>query len=143
VASELLADLQAAGLDPKSLPSMARMEPKALRRVMKLFARSLGIKCGDCHDESDYAAPTRRKKIASKMWDEFVVKLSLSDGSPLFCDSCHQGRVVQLDRGDKKALGKWMDANFVYKLARKDGKDHDCETCHLGMEMTFLTKWGG
>src|SRR5262249_49061554 len=104
----------------------------------------LGAKCGDCHLEGDFAAPTRRKKIAAKMWDEFTAKLSMAaDSSPVFCDSCHQGRVVQLDRRDKKALGQWMDANFVDKLKRKDGKDHGCETCHVAMEMTFLTKWGG
>jgi hypothetical protein len=116
---------------------------------MKLLAKSLGAKCGDCHTEGDFAAPTRRKKIAAKMWDEFAVKLSLGSGQgpqgaqPLFCDSCHQGRIKQLDRSDKKALGKWMDANFAQKLVRKDGKDEGCESCHVDWDMTFLTKWGG
>ena len=35
-----------------------------------------------------------------------------------------------LDRTDKKALSKWMDANFVAKLKRRDKKEHGCETCH-------------
>jgi hypothetical protein len=136
-------ELQAIGLDAANLPPIEKIEPKALRHVMKLMAKSLGAKCGDCHDERDYGAPTRRKKIAAKMWDEFAVKLAMSGGAPLFCDSCHQGRIVQLDRRDKKALGAWMDANFSGKLERKDGRDHGCETCHVDMEMTFLTKWGG
>ena len=143
VPTAMIADLQAIGLDAKNLPPIGKIEPKALRRVMKLLAKSLGAKCGDCHQEGDFAAPTRRKKIAAKMWDELAVKLSMSDDSPLFCDSCHQERIVQLDRRDKKALARWMDANFVSKLKRKDGKDHGCETCHVDMEMTFLTKWGG
>jgi len=153
IPSALVADLQALGLDATNLPPIEKLEPKTLRGVMKLLAKSLGAKCGDCHTSSgegprtdsmgvDFAAPTRRKKIAAKMWDEFVAKLSLQ-GQALFCDSCHQGRIKQLDRSDKKALGKWMDANFAQKLVRKDGKDEACESCHVDWDMTFLVKWGG
>jgi hypothetical protein len=109
---------------------------------MKLLARSLGVKCGDCHQAGDFAAPTRRKKIATLMWDEFAAKLAMTDGGALFCDSCHQGRIVQLDRHDKKALAAWMDDNFVTRLMRKDGQRHECETCHVNMDMTFLATWG-
>jgi hypothetical protein len=142
IPSALVADLQALGLDAKNLPPIEKLEPKTLRGVMKLLAKSLGAKCGDCHTEGDFAAQTRRKKIAAKMWDEFAARLSLG-GQPLFCDSCHQGRIKQLDRSDKKALGKWMDANFAQKLVRKDGKDEACESCHVDWDMTFLVKWGG
>jgi hypothetical protein len=142
VASAMGADLAALGIDAKSLPPIEKLDPKALRGVMKLFARSLGGKCADCHAEGDFAAPTRRKKIAAKMWNEFAAKMTLADGSPLFCDSCHQGRIVQLDRTDKKALAKWMDASFVGGLRQKNGKSTECETCHVGMEMKFLTIWG-
>ncbi|HEX8789357.1 MAG TPA: cytochrome c3 family protein [Polyangiaceae bacterium] len=154
IPSAMVADLQALGLDAKNLPPIEKLEPKTLRGVMKLLAKSLGAKCADCHTEGDFAAQTRRKKIAAKMWDEFVAKLSLGlgqgsqtnnqgGGQPLFCDSCHQGRIKQLDRSDKKALGKWMDANFAQKLVRKDGKDEACESCHVDWDMTFLAKWGG
>jgi hypothetical protein len=138
----MVADLQALGLDAKSLPPIEKLEPKTLRGVMKLLAKSLGVRCGDCHQQGDFAAPTRRKKIAARMWNEFAAKLAMSDGSPLFCDSCHQGRIVQLDRRDKKALSKWMDENFVAKLGRKDGQSQECETCHVDMDMTFLSVWG-
>jgi len=134
--------LQDLGLDPKSLPPMDKLEPRTLRGVMKLFAESLGIKCEQCHEESDFAGPTRRKKIAWRMWDDFVVKLEMVDGSPLFCDSCHQGRVVQLDRRDPRALSAWMAANFVAMLARKDGQPSSCETCHVDMNMRLLSDWG-
>jgi hypothetical protein len=109
---------------------------------MKLLARSLGARCGDCHTEGDFAAPTRRKKIAARMWDQFAAQLTTVDGSPVFCDSCHQGRVVQLDRTDKPALARWMDASFVDGLKRKDGKAEECESCHVDMEMHFLAIWG-
>jgi hypothetical protein len=139
-----LPDLQALGLDASHLPPIEKLEPKTLRGVMKLMAKSLGIKCGDCHKEGDFAAPTRRKKIAARMWDEFAAKLAFAapDGAPLFCDSCHQGRVEQLDRRDKKALSKWMDDNFVAKLKQKNGGSQECETCHVDMEMQFLALWG-
>jgi hypothetical protein len=121
---------------------------------MRLFARSLGIKCADCHEPEgassvqnsaairSFSVPTRRKRIAMHMWNEFVVKLAPVDGSSLFCDSCHEGRVRYLDRRDRKALASWMDAHFVAKLTRRDGKDHGCETCHVNMNMTFLADWG-
>ncbi len=149
VPSAMVGDLLALGLDAANLPPIEKLEPTALRRVMKLLARSLGAKCGDCHapqrggDGTDFAAPTRRKKIAAKMWDELVAKLQMADGSALFCDSCHQGRIAQLDRADEKALRAWMDASFVGGLRRKDGMTHGCETCHVHMEMDLLTKWGG
>jgi len=136
--AESLHDL---GLDPKRLPRLEKLEPRALRAVMKLFAKSLGIKCPDCHRAGDFAAPTRRKTIATHMWDDFVAKLSMADGAPVFCDSCHQGRVQQLDRHDLKALTQWMDENFVAKLGRLDAKPTDCETCHVDMEMKLLAKW--
>jgi len=142
VASAMGTDLQALGLDPKNLPPIEKLDPKALRGVMKLLARSLGGKCTDCHAEGDFAAQTRRKKIATKMWDEFAAKLTTADGGPVFCDSCHQGRIVQLDRTDKKALAKWMDVSFVDGFKQKDGKAEECESCHVGMEMHFLEAWG-
>lgn len=143
IASALGADLQAVGVDATNLPPIEKLEPKALRGVMKLMAKSLGFRCADCHVEGDFAASTRRKRIAAKMWDELAAKTTMADGSLLFCDSCHQGRSVLLNRRDKKALGKWMDASFVALLKRKDGKATECETCHVDLDMHFLTKWGG
>lgn len=137
----MLADVQAIGIDLKKPPQLAKLEPEKLRKVMKLFTKALGAKCGDCHAD-DMAAPTPRKKVAEKMWNEFVVKLQNPDGSPIFCDSCHQGRFLQLDRHDKKALSGWMDDNFVGKLKRKDGKEHECATCHGDPpEYKFLDDW--
>jgi nitrate/TMAO reductase-like tetraheme cytochrome c subunit len=143
VPTALAADLRSLALDPGALPPIEKLDPKALRGVMKLIAKSLGARCGDCHLEGDFAAPTARKRVAAKMWDEFVAKLALTDGTPLFCDSCHQGRTKQLNRGDMKALSTWMDDNFVARLKRKDEKEHGCETCHVDMEMRFLNKWAG
>jgi hypothetical protein len=140
--SVMLSDLQNLGLDPESLSRIEKIEPRALRRVMKVLAKSLGAKCTDCHLEGDFAAMTRRKRIAAKMWDEFVVNFTMADGSAVFCDSCHKGRILQLDRSDKKLLESEMDANFVHGLRRRDGADIACETCHAVRGMPFLEKWG-
>jgi hypothetical protein len=140
--SVMLSDLQTLGLDPERLSRIEKIEPRALRRVMKVLAKSLGAKCTDCHLEGDFAAMTRRKRIAAKMWDEFVVNFTMADGSAVFCDSCHKGRILQLDRSDKKLLESEMDANFVHGLKRRDGADIACETCHAVRGMPFLEKWG-
>jgi len=141
VPSAFAPELGALGLDARSLPPIERLPPTALRGVMKLMARSLGVKCAACHVEGDFAAVTREKNIAARMWNEFAVKLEVAGGGPLFCDSCHQGRTVLLARVDKKALAGWMDASFVVPLSRKDGKSTECETCHANMEMNLISKW--
>jgi hypothetical protein len=140
--SAMAADLKALGLEPGKLPPLAKMEPDKLRKVMKTFSKALGTNCAGCHDPNDFRAPTPKKKIASKMWDEYVRGLAFEDGSLLYCDSCHQGRMEMLDRHDKKELGRWMDANYVAKLKRADKADHGCATCHgEEMEMHFLARW--
>jgi hypothetical protein len=128
-ASAMAADLQAIGLDLKALPQLEKMEPDKLRKVMKTFTKALGVKCTGCH-ASDYKAVTPMKKIAQHMWDDFTRNLAMENGTPMYCDSCHQGRAKILDRHDKKALSAWMDTNLVAKMKRRDGKEHSCETCH-------------
>jgi len=137
----MLADLQAIGLDAKNLPPLKKLEPEKLRKVMKLFTRSLGAKCNDCHTEP-MDAMTPRKRAAEQMWNHFVRGLAMADDSPVFCDSCHQGSFRILDRRDKKATEKWMDDSYVDKLKRKDGQENDCATCHgEAAEYHFVELW--
>ena len=141
-ATAMAADLQALGLDPKNLPELQKLEPEKLRKVMKLFSKSLGVRCNDCHKDDDFKAATPMKQVAIHMWNDWVRRLTFEDGSPLFCDSCHQGKKEMLDRSDKKALSGWMEANFVTKLRRTDKKEHSCETCHGDpFEGRFLAAW--
>lgn len=136
-------DLKAIGLDPANLPPLGKMEPDKLRKVMKLFAKSLGVQCTACHNGNDFRAPTPKKKIAAKMWEKWVLGLSMESGGAVFCDSCHQGKMEYLDRHDKKALSDWMEKNFVSKMKRRDAKDHGCETCHGDpFENKFVDAWG-
>lgn len=141
--SAMAADLKALGLDPKALPPLNKIPPDKIRPLMMTFKKALGTECTSCHDAGNFKAPTPNKKIASKMWDEFVRKLAMEKADEvLYCDSCHQGSMQFLDRHDKKALSAWMDANFVSKAKRVDKKDHSCETCHGDpFEPKFIAGW--
>ncbi|MBS2014962.1 MAG: hypothetical protein JST00_18875 [Deltaproteobacteria bacterium] len=142
--SAMAADLKALGLDPKALPPLSKVPPDKMRPLMMTFKKALGVECTGCHDAGNFKAPTPKKKIAAKMWDQFTRSLAMEDaGSVLYCDSCHQGSMEFLDTHDKKALSAWMDANFVSKLKRVDKKDHSCETCHGDpFEPKFVHAWG-
>jgi hypothetical protein len=147
--SAMGADLKGMGLDPNALPPLDKLPPETLRKVMKTFSKALGARCSDCHIGGDFAAPTPRKAVATGMWNHFVRELSAKDGSPVYCDSCHQGTMTPLlDRHDDDALGQWMQANYVVPLKRRDAKDakdakeHKCATCHgEPFEGHFLKAW--
>jgi uncharacterized membrane protein YgcG len=137
--------LGAAGLDPAHLPPLAALDDVQRDAVMQTFTQSLGWQCSDCH-EADMSVPTRRTRIAAKMWDVFVRGLQLSDGSVVYCDSCHQGAATFLDRRDTSPTGTladWMRRAYVMPLQRSDGKAHGCATCHGTPYVgKFLDQWG-
>jgi hypothetical protein len=136
--------LEAAGLDPAALPPLDQVSDQAMPSLMMTFNQSLGLQCNDCH-ASDYAQVTPRMRIARNMWDRYARGLQFSDGSPLYCDSCHQGTATFLSRGDPAPdgpMGHWMRANYVNPLARVDGAPHDCSTCHGDpFHADFLDSW--
>jgi hypothetical protein len=137
-------DLEKLGIDPLKPPPLSKLSPDVVRKLMPTFSKSLGVKCEFCHDTNDFKAWTPHKRVASNMWNEFVVKTSLdgSGGEALYCDSCHGGKAEFLDRHDKKALSAWMDTNYVSKLERADKKDNSCEACHGDpFEPRFLEVW--
>lgn len=121
--------LRAAGLDPLRLPSLDVANQQAHVPLMHSFVDALGSACEGCH-APNAAVWTRDKRIASHMWNDILGKLVFKDGRPLYCDSCHQGKVKFLDRKDRAAVMIWMQRNFVDPLARRDGAPHDCSTCH-------------
>jgi hypothetical protein len=129
VATALVADLQGLGLDPTKLPRLERLKGDQLRKVMKLFNKSLGVKCNFCHAE-DFAAPTPHKRVTEGMWNELVRGMTFANGEPVFCDSCHQGKIEILERADLKALGKWMQENYVAPMKLASGSSMSCAACH-------------
>lgn len=135
-------DLRKLGIDPLKPQPLNKLSPDTIRKLMPTFAKSLGVKCAACHDTDNFKTWTPKKRVASRMWNEFVVGMAMEDGSPLYCDSCHGGKLEFLDRHDKKALSGWMDANFVKKLKRTDKKETSCEGCHGDpFEPNFLATW--
>jgi hypothetical protein len=135
-------DLKKLGIDPLKPPPLNKLSPDIMRKLMPTFAKSLGVKCAACHDTDNFKTWTPKKRVASKMWQEFVVGMAMEDGTPLYCDSCHGGHMQFLDRHDKKALSAWMDTNYVKKLKRTDKKEATCEGCHGDpFEPLFLSTW--
>jgi hypothetical protein len=140
--STMAEDLKKLGIDPLKPPPLNKLSPDVVRKLMPTFAKALGVQCTACHDDKNFKAWTPNKRVAAKMWSEFVVGMRMDDGSPLYCDSCHGGHMEFLDRADKKALSGWMEANFVKKLKRADKKDHSCDQCHGDpFEGKFLAAW--
>ena len=140
--SAMAEDLKKLGIDPLNPPPLNKLSPDVIRKLMPTFAKSLGVKCEACHDVNDFKKWTPKKRVAAGMWQHFVVGLRLEEGPPLYCDSCHGGKLEFLDRHDKKALSAWMDTNYVTKLKRVDKKDHSCETCHGDpFDPKFLDGW--
>ena len=149
VATQHAAALATLGLDPNALPEMDKLTPEQVRKVMSLFTKSLGVDCKFCHKSGDFKAPTEHKKLAERMWNEWVHGMKLSDATsptaaqtPVFCDSCHQGSAEFLDKGNHEELAKWMKNQFVDRLHPAGGAAVSCETCHgKPFDGDFLEKW--
>lgn len=136
--------LSALGLDENNLPTMDKLQPEQLRKVMGLFTKSLGVDCKFCHKGGDFKAPTEHKKLAERMWNEWVHGVKLKTNgveSPMFCDSCHQGKAEFLDKSNHDELAKWMKTEFVDRMHMQKGET-TCETCHgKPFDGDFLEKW--
>jgi hypothetical protein len=147
--SMLDADIKAAGLDPANLPTFekALADAKAagkpaVRSLMTLFAKSLGIECNGCHSVAPFSVPEATKNITGRMWDRWVHTLKLKQGGTLFCDSCHQGKEKFLVRKDSNALKAWMDTNLTKGLVNAAGVANKCSTCHGDpFDPGFLDAW--
>lgn len=130
------------GLDIRHLPPLERLTPEQRRKVMGTFTDSLGVPCTGCHNEDNFRADTRRKRVAKRMYNEMARLLVLEDGEAVYCDGCHQGKETVLDRRDKAKVSAFMDDSFVDKLRRVDGQEHDCSTCHGDPpEFAFVAQW--
>lgn len=128
--SSLVAALADAGVDlsqPPALDALTRAQRKA---VMSSFTQALGVSCTGCHVEGHFDQSTPRLRAAEKMWNDYVRGQSLADGSPLYCDSCHQGQATFLDRSNEKALQGFMRENYVEGMRQRDGSAVTCATCH-------------
>lgn len=129
--SALAAKVKALGVDLTKAPELSKIPMAKKKKLMPLFQKSLGMKaCTGCHVEGDFKAETKNIKIARGMWNNYVSKLRMNDGGPLFCDSCHDGNEHMIPRGDEDAVQKLMTEEYEGKLTRADGQEHSCSTCH-------------
>ena len=134
----IVSTLRTAGFELGSLPDLATLhEPghPRMRAIMKAFTLALGTTCDGCHlagavTDDEFRADAPRKNIAGAMYARVVQALEKRDGSPILCDTCHQGKLRFLDRSDDDALRAWMQGQLVDGLARQDGKANSCATCH-------------
>lgn len=142
-ATEMGPALKELGLDVKSLPPLNKIPPDKIRKVMNTFTKALGTQCTGCHDGDDFKKATPNKKVAARMWNEFVRGYAMEGGGAVYCDSCHGGKMTFLVRDPGlKELSKWMDENMVGKLKKPNGQAHSCETCHGDpIEGKFLHNW--
>lgn len=130
---QIVTVLKEGGLTVDTLPptlSEAVRDPARGRAIMKAFAIALGTTCDGCHVKGDFAKATKEKEGAERAYNRFVAGLRFGDGTPLFCDSCHQGKWSFLQRTDHDEVATWMKHNFVDKLVKKDGTAISCATCH-------------
>lgn len=127
--TQMLSDLQTIGIDITKDTDLAALDIDKKKKVMKLFVKSLGTDCGECHAD-DFKEDTVNKRIARHMWSDFVAKLRDAQGNPIFCDTCHQGKAKIINRDDDKVLAGFMKANYVEKMQRADKAEHKCATCH-------------
>jgi hypothetical protein len=140
--TRMSAQLASVGLDPKKLPPLEQLDKSQRLLVMETFSAALGVPCSGCHADPDFRADTRRKRVAKRMWNDFVRGLAFDNGDVLYCDSCHNGQLFSLDRRDKDKVADFMASEFVGRLKRTDNKDHDCGTCHGDPpEFAFLGDW--
>ena len=63
---------------------------------MLSFNQALGVNCSYCHKQGDFEAETPHKQTARFMLKEFSAQLTKSDGQPVSCNDCHQGRARPL-----------------------------------------------
>lgn len=90
-----------ATVTPRALPtatadSKRELTQREWKKLMKGWARALGVKCGHCHvpegeDEFDFEAKTPRKAVALECEEQFTKRLTLR-GSKLTCADCHNGK---------------------------------------------------
>jgi Cytochrome c7 and related cytochrome c len=142
VASSYLGELAKIGINVDKATDLSKIPMREKKKLMPLFQRSLGYgQCTGCHAQNDFQKVTRNMEIARGMWNHFVAALRDDKGAPVFCDSCHQGKAKFLNRADKKAVARYMDAEYEHKLTRADKKDNNCETCHgPDMETKIIAK---
>jgi hypothetical protein len=133
--------LKALGLDVRQLPKLEQVDRARIHELMGLIGESTGATCIDCHgSKTDFAKPTPRKRVTTRMWNDWIRAWTTAKGEPVFCDSCHHGALTFIEHNT--GIVAWMDANYVKGLARKDQKARHCPDCHGSpFNPAFVEDW--
>lgn len=146
--ASVAAALAKGGVDVTRLPAdMGDLTKTQRTAVMNSFTAALGGDCTGCHSTDaaghpDFSAETPNMAVTRKMWTTFVTGMTLRDGSAVYCDTCHQGKVDFLDRSNGKAMSNWMQKYFVDGLQQANKTANTCATCHGSPFVAdFLDDW--
>ncbi len=91
---------RAAGL--KNVHVHEGYDKQQLMGQMKIYARSLGVKCGYCHVKGDFPSDDKANKRAARSMMKMVKSLNRDyfpdpDGVRVTCFTCHQGKKLPLN----------------------------------------------
>ena len=73
----------------------ARTSEREVKKIMKGWAKQLGVACEHCHDTADFAKDTEHKDEARamlRMVNELNTKHLAPYGVTIDCAMCHRGR---------------------------------------------------
>ncbi len=108
-------------------PAGDKPDPKVMK-LMKVWAKGLGVKCTHCHVAKKFKVATPKKKVAKTCRDKFVEVLGDARGKKIDCKTCHDGDAAFMPEEDRD---KYCREHFVEKLRTKDdAKRIDCGACH-------------
>lgn len=70
------------------------MDKKEVKKIMKVWTKSLGVECDYCHDMDDMTADSKHKDVARKMYkmQTYInAKYMKAYKTEVTCMTCHQG----------------------------------------------------
>ena len=107
-----------------------------VQSIMQGVADALGVDCGHCHDQADYAKSTPKKDVANWMASELVPRLAKRGGGTISCADCHaddgkgKAKILGAPRSRQRAV-EWMTARLVERFEAAAGGPLYCATCHV------------
>jgi hypothetical protein len=70
-------------------------EKKAVKKIMKTWAKALGVECDHCHDMDDLTLDSKNKTAARKMFkmvETINAKYFAKSKEKVSCVTCHRGK---------------------------------------------------
>ena len=93
----------------KNMKALAQVPAGRIGGIMSMFAKSLGVKCTNCHVEKDFASDAKKEKLLAR---EMLAMTGMvgknfypGKGSPVSCITCHHGEAEPKRKPDVA----WVD----------------------------------